>query len=226
MVIKSFGCSFIFGSELSDVGWNGPVALGSRETWPALIANELGYEYQCFARPGSGNLQIFDRFCNHPVDPRPTFYIIGWTWIDRFDYINPDGPDWRPILDPNKWSTIMPADSNNVSETYYKNLHSEYQDKLTSLIYIKTAIDILKSRGQQFIMTYMDDLLFDTKFNTSPAITQLQDYIRPYMTRFDDMNFLDWSKKKGFLIGPESHPLEQAHEAAAQYILELGIHKK
>jgi hypothetical protein len=43
MNLKSFGCSFIFGSELSDDGRNGLYATGSRLTWPAHVAQHLGY---------------------------------------------------------------------------------------------------------------------------------------------------------------------------------------
>jgi hypothetical protein len=39
------------------------------------------------------------------------------------------------------------------------------------------------------------------------------------------MNFLDWSKQQGYPIGTAAHPLEQAHAAAADYILDLGVHK-
>ena len=61
MNLKSFGCSFIFGSELSDDGRTGPYATGSCLTWPALLAKEFGYGYHTYARPGSGNLQIAER---------------------------------------------------------------------------------------------------------------------------------------------------------------------
>ena len=37
--------------------------------------------------------------------------------------------------------------------------------------------------------------------------------------------FLDWSKKHGFPMGQAQHPLEEAHAAAAKYLLELGVYK-
>jgi hypothetical protein len=225
MDIKSFGCSFIFGSELSDDGRNGPYATGSRLTWPALLAKHYGYGYHTYARPGSGNLQILEKIYNHATNIAPAMYVIGWTWIDRFDYIDSNGPVWRK-LDNHNWSTIMPIDQTDLAETYYKHLHSEYQDKLTNLLYIKSAIDLLTSKNHKFIMTYMDNLLFDTAHNCDPAILELQEYIRPYMTRFDNMNFLEWSKSRGYPIGTAAHPLEQAHAAAADYMLELGVYKE
>ena len=222
MVLKSFGCSFIFGSELSDDGRNGFYATGSCLTWPALIAEHYGYDYQTFAKPGSGNLQIAERLLNQTTNLAPAFYVIGWTWIDRFDYI-----DKTNLWPGTKWSTLTPMYSaeDTLAKLYYKDLQSEYCDKLTTLMSIRLSIDTLKQKEYPFIMTYMDDLMFDSTYNTSAAINELQDYIRPYMTRFDNMNFLEWSKKKGYPIGISSHPLEQAHAAAADYILELGVHK-
>lgn len=224
MDIKSFGCSFIFGSELSDDGRNGPYATGSRLTWPALLAKQYGYGYQTYARPGSGNLQIMERVLNQVGNIQPALFVIGWTWIDRFDYVAENSPEWLH-KDPQKWSTIMPIDETDIARTYYRDLHSEYRDKLTSLMAVRIAIDSLRARNLPFIMTYMDDLMFDTTYHSSGAVIELQEYIRPYMTRFDGLNFLEWSKKHGYPIGKAAHPLEQAHAAAAEYMLELGIHK-
>ena len=64
MTLKSFGCSFIFGSDLADDGRDGPYATPSQLTWPALLAQHLGRDYQCYARPGSGNLQILNTILN------------------------------------------------------------------------------------------------------------------------------------------------------------------
>lgn len=75
-------------------------------------------------------------------------------------------------------------------------------------------------------MTYMDELMFDTRWHISPAVLELQKYICPHMTCFDGKTFLEWSKQQGYSISEAAHPLDQAHAAAAQYILELGVYKK
>jgi hypothetical protein len=222
MKLKSFGCSFIFGSELSDNPESlviaNPVNQFSHLTWPALLAQKEGYGYDCHARPGSGNLQIAERVLNQCSEVDSEFFIIGWTYIDRFDYIGP-WDMWQP------WRTIVPGDHDNLSTTYYQNLHSEYKDKLSTLIYIKTVIDTLIEKNIKFIMTYIDDLMFDQNWHSTPATIELQSYIKPYMTTFDGLNFLDWSQQRGFAIGKFQHPLEPAHAAAANYMLELGVHR-
>jgi hypothetical protein len=217
MNLKSFGCSFIFGSELSDVGVNDFYANGSKLTWPAHLARHFELDYYCYARPGAGNLQITEQVLGQLACNEHALYVIGWTWIDRFDYINKTNNYWPG----NHWNTITPATNDKLSETYYKHLHSEYQDKLTTLLYIRTVIETLKQKNYPFIMTYIDNLLFDRQWHTTPVIVALQEYIKPHMIQFDGLNFLEWSQQNGFPIGQENHPLAAAHQVAGDYMIEI-----
>ena len=210
MKLKSFGCSFIFGTDLAADGRGQPKATPSNHTWPALLAKSQGWDYSCSARPGSGNLQILQRLLDQLPDNDPApFYVIGWSWIDRFDYT--DRRDW--------WKTIMPIDTTSMANNYYRDLHSQYRDKLTSLIYIKTAIDTLQQHKIPFVMTHMDDLLFENQWHTDSSIRYLQNIVQPYIKTFENKTFLGWSKEKGFDISPTMHPLEAAHAAAAEYAI-------
>jgi hypothetical protein len=209
MHLKSFGCSFIFGSDLHDDGRDGSYATPSQYTWPALLAKDLGYTYDCYARPGAGNLRITEQVLNQTTNIDPAFHIVNWTWIDRFDYTKSEN---------DSWATVMPIDDSVTAKVYYRDLHSQYRDKLTTLIHIKTSLDILLQKKQKFIMTYMDDLIFETHWHTSAAVLELQDYIRPHMTTFEGQSFLDWSRQKRFEISPAWHPLEEAHQAGFEYI--------
>jgi hypothetical protein len=211
MNLKSFGCSFIYGTELSDDGRGNPSAKPSKISWPGQLAQHLNYKHQCYARPGQGNLYILEQLLNQ-VEDTNSLFVIGWTWIDRFDYKNPTSDEW---------TALTPVATGPIAQSYYQNLHSEHQDKLSTLINIRVAIDILKEKKHPFIMTYMDDLMFDIKWHVSPAIIQLQNYIRPYMTTFDNQTFLEWSKKNGYAIGTGLHPLDDAHIAAGKYMLKV-----
>jgi hypothetical protein len=208
MKLKSFGCSFIYGSDLADCNNN----ISSLKTWPSLLAQQKNLKYTCYAWPGAGNLQILEQLLNQLNEP--ALYVIGWSWIDRFDYNNQ--------VD-NSWKTIMPIDTGPLAKIYYKDLHSQYRDKFTNLVYIKTAIDTLKQKGYPFIMTHMDNLLFETKWHTTPAVVDLQNYIRPYITQFNGNTFLDWANKKGFPISETLHPLEDAHQAAFELIKSCNL---
>lgn len=218
MNLKSFGCSFIFGSELSDVNITETCAVHSKLTWPAHLANHLGHRYLTYSRPGSGNLQIAEQVLAQLATNQQALFVIGWTYIDRFDYVNVNTPEkWRDM----PWSTLMPVDTTDIAAAYYKNLHSEIRDKLTTLMSVRLIIDTLKQKGCPFIMTYMDDLMFDRRWHTTPAITDLQDYIRPHMTTFEGMNFQQWSKKNGHAITDIGHPLESAHAAAGELMIKV-----
>jgi hypothetical protein len=148
-------------------------------------------------------------------------FVVGWTWIDRFDYTNsvisnsPQASKWT------NWRTIMPVDKTELAKTYYRGLHTEYRDKLTTLMSIRLVIDTLKQKNIPFLMTYIDDLIFDQQWHITPAVTDLQEYILPYMTAFDNLNFVAWSKKNGYPITKIGHPLEEAHAAAGDYIIKV-----
>jgi hypothetical protein len=220
MRLKSFGCSFIFGTELGDEAGDTPGAgykHYSKLTWAAHLSQHLNATYECYAKPGAGNLQILENILNQASNRDDhNLFVIGWTWIDRFDYYN----DRSKFLWED-WSTIMPVDETETAKVYYRDLHSEYRDKFTCLSYIKLAIDTLKQKNIPFIMTYIDDLIFDQRWHTTPAVIDLQEYVQPYMTTFDNHTFIDWSKKNGYPITKIGHPLEAAHAAAGDYMIKV-----
>jgi hypothetical protein len=219
MKLKSFGCSFIFGSDLADDGRNLPIPTPSNRTWPAHLAKHLGYSYECYARPGAGNLQIAERVLTTMVGSADSVFVIGWTYIDRFDYTNSAITNDPILARWNNWHTIRPMDQGSLAQTYYRDLHSEYRDKLNSLMCIKLVIDTLKQKSIPFLMTNMDSLLFDQRWNHTPAVIELQEYVSPYIQDFEGQNFLNWSRKQGYEISPSMHPLEQAHAAATEIML-------
>ena len=219
MIVKSFGCSFIFGSELPDIVIPKSDPYPSNLTWPAQLAAKLGAEYVCHAWPAAGNLQISEQILNQAAGSESAIFVIGWSWIDRFDYYpkNPENLSLCP------WRVILPGDETKIAQGYYRDLHSEYRDKFSSLSCIKLAIDTLQQKQIPFIMTYIDELLFDQRWNTSAAVADLQKYVYPYMTKFDGLTFLEWSRKNGYPETPNWHPLEQAHAAAANLIKSYNL---
>jgi hypothetical protein len=217
MQIKSFGCSFVFGNELPDDGRDGDYATPSQLTWPALVARSIGAGYQCFAKPGAGNLQILEQVMHQAgIESGDSIYVIKWTWIERFDYIidGNQSNQWKQ-----QWQVITPITQSSESDFYYRHFHTEIKDKLQSLIYIRAAIDLLKIKNIPFVMTYIDDLIFDRRWHIPVSVTDTQDYIKPYFTDFQGQNFLDWSRKNRFAIGQWLHPLSEAHESACGLML-------
>lgn len=224
MDIRSFGCSLIFGTDLPDCVNQDTYGLttwpvSSCMTWPALIAAKIGSRYVCHAHGGSGNLCILNRVLDSIQEGHRGLYIIGWTYIDRFDYSDPKGKHHDHGL--NDYLAIRPHCDNDLSRFYYSNLHSEFRDKFTNLIYIRTAIDMLQRSKIPFVMTCLDDLLFDKRWHVSPAILDLMKQIDPYISNFNGMNFLDWSRNQDFPMSDNGHPNADAHAAAANLMLPI-----
>jgi hypothetical protein len=208
MKLKSFGCSFIYGDDLSDTfkltnPW-------SVQTWPALLAKHYQLPYQCYAQSGAGNLQISRAVLQELANPEPAVFVIGWTWIDRFDYINSIN---------NVWQTVRPSSSTEAAQLYYKWLHSQYTDKLLNLTEIFSVLCLLQQQNRKYIMTCQDPLLFETTWHCDSAIELLQQQILPKITWFENQTFLQWSKTNQYSISENWHPLEDAHRAAADLLI-------
>ena len=192
------GDSFLYGSDLARTD----------QTWPCVVAQKLELEYHCRARPGVGNAQILQQILSAQAEfGKHAVYIINWTWIDRFDYVDTQDETWhttRPVLDDAERDPV-----------YYRYFHSELADKFYNLVYINTAQQLLQEHDS--IMTYMDYLLLDQNYHAPDYIRTLQQQVQPGLENFDNMNFLDWSRAQGFPVSDRWHPLEQAHQEAAAW---------
>jgi len=229
MFIGAFGDSFLYGSDFDDC--NDDAGIASQKTYPALIANKLNGTCINFSVPGCGNKYIADQICKCiQINKDKVFYLINWSWIDRHDYVVEDSQGKlqkpRTIFDyvtynnfQNKWATILPGASTKISKFYYKELHHQYNDKLENLLVINSTLSLLKNNNCNYLMTFMDYLLLDTEFYNTSSITLLQDTCKPDLKSYSGYNFLDWSKHNNYLISQNWHPLEEAHQAAAEYWL-------
>ena len=213
MKIKSFGCSFTFGSDLSDCVYNTGFLDYSRLTWPALLAKHFGLEYECHAKPGIGNLQILDSVLAQAHLNDPAFFIINWTWLDRFDYIQPINETFL---------TLRPDGDQREHRLYYKYFYNQYHSMLTNAAYIVSVIKILETKKIKFLMTAQDLILVepvDANWHDPRAISMLQKTLGPYLHWFDGQTFLQWSRKHGYPESAAWHPLDLAHQTAADYMI-------
>lgn len=215
MKIKSFGCSFIYGSDLfliekENPGTGDTLAHG---TWPFLLANHYKTEFENYAWPGIGNLRILEQILTQAELSDPAFFIINWTWLDRFDFL-------EPLTE--HWNTLRPGGDTKLHKIYYKQVYNQYHTMLTNASYITTAINVLNAKQIPFCMTLMDTILFDSidsNWQDPMALRVLQSLIKPHIHWFDKLDFLSWSRHNKFPISDAWHPLEQAHRAAADYMI-------
>lgn len=169
----------------------------------------------------SRQLFIADRVLNQCNDSRDSadLFIINWTYIDRFDYIidnglSPGGDSRELVIQGTPWHTCRPGDNSD----YYLKYHSEYKDKLASLQLVKLCIDTLLQQKIRFIMTAIDELMFDRSWHMSAAIELLQNYTLPYITKFNNQSFLEYVDGLGHVRTSSGHVNEYAHRDAAQCI--------
>lgn len=214
MIVGAFGDSFLFGSDLSDIQdidskqW----FFSSKLTYSALIAKKLQAEYYCTALPAQGNKVISDDIVRAiSYHGNKMFYIINWTWIDRYEYIA------QTKVGTEGWHSTLPVDNGYESQYFYKHFYNDLDAKLSNLMYIYTALNCLLDNRCQFLMTYMDHLLFDKQFYCPASVDLLQNTIQKYTSTYKGKNFLEWSKEQELPISEAWHPLEESHQKAAEY---------
>lgn len=213
MKIKSFGCSFIWGSEISDEVY---LRRPSLMTWPAMLSKKLDISYECYARPGVGNLYIANEVMSQALNTVDhSVFVINWTFVDRFDYISGSG-----------WECILPGNKDNASKFYFSNLHSEFRDKLTNLITIVNTVKFLLSKNIPFIMTNLDPIILDQKWNVTPAVIAMQIEMEKYLTTFDNTDFLTWAKNNGHTLTENGHLLEVGHLHVCRELEKMIVLKK
>jgi hypothetical protein len=214
--IVSFGDSFVFGSELTN---NNDGSL----SWIGLIAKNLGQEYYTSAVPGCGNdhiaRQIYTWFSNNVADN--TLAVINWTWMNRWDFYIVEHETWitlGPTCVPEKLKNLVDqTQAEDMIEFYKTRANSSLLwNKFRNLQTIYAVQTYLKQKNISNIQTYMDYQLFDQQYHAPDYIKELQQLVKPDLQLFEGLNFVDWSKKKGFTVtDPGWHPLEDAHNAAA-----------
>lgn len=221
MKLKSFGCSFVYGNDLADtIMLSGQRARPSSSTYPALIAKAKDLDYCCHARPGAGNFEIANRVIAELDDADNAMFVINWTWIERFSYIDNTKEIINRPFNPLEWKSITPVDRDHIADAYYKHMHTQLRDKIETLSCIKLVIDCLQANNLAFIMTWTDLLMWETQWHCPQSVAWLQSHVRPWLGDFQSQGFYDWSKTNGFALGPTAHPLETAHRAAADMILD------
>ena len=201
MTIKIFGCSFLAGTDLTSTD----------HVWPVKIARTLDVPVDNHAYPGIGNLRILEAILKESRSD--CMNVIGWTWIDRFDFC--------PATSE-QWNTLRPSLDHDMAPYYFRHLHGQYCDMLSNLIYIQTAIDFMHRNHIPFWMTSMDRLLLesvDPSWHDPRGVEALQSYVGPYLSWFNDCTFLQWSRSNDFAISDSLHPLDVAHDAAADLLL-------
>jgi hypothetical protein len=215
--IIGFGDSFVFGTELAN-------NQDGHQSWIGQAAKKLGVGYHTSAVPGCGNdhiaRQIYSWFAKNPVED--TLAVINWTWTMRWDFYIVEHETWitlGPSCVPEKLKDLVERTEAEDMIAFYKHRanSSLIWNKIRNLQTIWAVQCYMKTKGINAIQTYMDYELFNRQSHAPDYMQELQTLVEPSMQNFEDLNFVDWSKKHGYWVtSPGMHPLEQAHSAACE----------
>jgi hypothetical protein len=226
MILVAGGDSFVWGSELADSP-DGSSNGYSRNTFPALLAQQSNMDYVCAAYPGNANNAIsrmaIDALTKIDGDK---FLLAEWTYPQRCEFRIKN--EWVSI---NSWHNT----AKEFSESYFKHAgDSEYYE----LYSILKEIVFL----QQYCMINKIPYMFMTADN---HFYQHENYLRCSDTDLTNLynlinwenwfwfdagtqenetrvprGFYQWAVENKYKAGAQMHPLEGAHRAAAFLIKE------
>lgn len=226
MKLIAAGDSFIWGSELHDSPNGGPKGY-SLSTFPALLSKQQNMEYFCAAYPGNANNAI-SRMAINALSKctGDKFLLAEWTYPQRSEFRFDDG--WASV---NNWHT----NHRDFSEVYFKHagnteyyeLYSTYKEivflqhycQLNKVPYMFMTADNTFFMHENYIRSRSDEL--DTlytqidwdKWFWFPSGSKVYETPAP-------RGFYQWAAENKYSMGPQGHPLEDAHSDAAKLMKE------
>lgn len=245
MEIISSGCSFTWGSELKDA----TDEIASYNSWASIVANSLGYSHSNCATPGGSNSEI-TRSVIKSVTGKTKAVIVMWTFPSRFEFLFSDEiakeygswksiTPWNAVTDfkvidsslatatkeqrtghKEKFNTSVKTGLTSFSENYFKHVgHNIFWQQFVSLKEILLLKLWLEAKNIPFYFTLAHTDLLMIHNDAPDIVKKLKSDIADVIHTFDGLGFDQWAKIKKFPYGA-SHPLEEAHAAAADYILQ------
>lgn len=232
MKLIAGGDSFVWGSELRDHKHGGPGG-HSPSTYPALLAQQNGLDYECVAMPGSGNDSIARRVIEACYDQDDVMVLVSWTWSARYEF-------W--IDKKSHWETVSSAQyerkafapfaelSKDFIQTYFNDVgFSDYWQTYTSLREITRLQDHLTARSIPYMFTICDNWFekADCLRKPDPVISSLHYHLdkrrwfffpegSKYPKTTTPRGFYQWAVEERYEQGLQLHPLEEAHVSAAK----------
>jgi hypothetical protein len=223
MIIVAAGDSFVWGSELKDSP-NGGANGYSRSTYSALLAQ--GNEYVCAAYPGNANNAISRMAIDACSQHKDVGLLVTWTYPQRSEFRFADG--WASI---NSWHT----NHSDFSKEYFKHAgNTEYYEIYSTLKEIVFLQHYCQINKIPYMFTTSDNTFYchenylrsqdDGLNNLYNQIDWSHWYFFPAGTTEWETaaprGFYQWAAENKYKVGPQGHPLEQAHIDAALLLRE------
>ena len=219
MKLLAGGCSLIYGSELQDE--RSSIGGFSRSTFTALLAQQLGMEYACAARPGSGSDAIARNIVAQ-IDSTVSLVVVGWTYFDRFEFHFSDvgwqNIRWQPGEDP---GSRLPQRLRSYRHAFFGELTETYARYcyLRDMIFLQ---NMLARMQVPYVFCSAAENMLDAAqyYDLGSEHQRLYDQIntKHWFNWPQDQSFMAWSQTESLPIGPNGHPLELAHSRSADML--------
>jgi hypothetical protein len=199
--IIAYGSSVLYGSELP---------AGSK-SMSAIVAEQLGAEYLCRAKPMSSNTKITRKILSYEDYQSSDFVIVMWTGPNRYEFKTPGG--WKGF------TTYSNRDA-FITEWFNGPGDLEYTEVMTTLKEMCLAQQFLLANSIPYVFTTDYSTIKDsfTFNNPDPYIASLKRNINwDKFVYFDNQGFIPWAKQNGLeFVG--THPSTEAHLAGAKFL--------
>lgn len=235
------GDSFVYGSELADCIDSQGQEQVSQLTYPALIAKEIGMEYECVARPGYSNAAIRRTVmdaCEQHDDIE--LVIVSWSFTGRYEFrLNHQWKQissWTAIDDIKEIEKKFQFDNPIVLQHHADELAQAKQSGLsdfarwlyTNADYVAEVYDTLSNivmleqyltlNDIPYIFTAADRKSIDVNVDDL-SVGTLQKQLGKLWGWFDNKGFYTWAQDMRFPFAT-THPREEAHVEAAHIFYE------
>jgi hypothetical protein len=226
------GCSFTYGDDLND---------RTKSAWPVVVASRKNIQFVNNAVSGSSNERIVYQIIKN-IDRYDSFYI-AWTEISRFTRYFQDNHEVNFNIQlknsrfEQDWYFL---DYGNLHYRYWYNELFAFKTWLQQVVLLQTYLDaklkkwiMVNTFDNQIKRWTVDRNQFNNNVKSLLCFDQMDDEqlyqehleIQQLTKQIDLNRFLGWNDTamsdlvRGYPKGQTNHPLEQGHQAIAEYIL-------
>lgn len=233
MILVAGGDSFIHGNELADWDINSP--RDSLLTFTSLLAKQADIEYVSCARPGNANDAILRMVVNKceqiKKESKKIIVVTAWTFVPRFEFpfeYNTDSPD-SPFATISIYEGTNRKPVRDFAKQFFTHVNIDWFQHFNTVKSIVMLQTYLKHNNIPYLFTAADNIVFS--YQNDPQLTaywDLVDFDNWYMfpaaketyNTTTPRGFYQWAVENKYPIGPDQHPLEQAHYDAAKHLKE------
>ena len=223
MKLLAAGCSFVYGNELADQHGVEP----SQQTFTALLARQLGMDYQSVAVPGTGS-DSHVRCVVSACDKDVGMVVVAWSYSGRYEF----------YFEECGWTEINHVEGRvkqvrDAAYPLHRALFASLTDQYQWYTYVRDIVFLqnwLKSQGVPYIFCGIDPG-FTAQACADPAYQALYssiDWDPWFFWTVDGKNvgFRNWAEIMSIsdprfeISTQDQHPLEYAHSYTAQLLAE------